>query len=389
MAVSSAELDLIEAHPDWLEQARQLSLSDTTMLADLTELNKLCGDASRAVVEMTTASRRAEGKLPDHWWLTSDAAQQATPYAVAELRAQRIHQSNPSAVHDVTCSIGTEVSALSSAGLTVIGTDLDLPRVRMARHNAPGGHYMVADALSPATSLHDAIIVADPARRSGGRRIAKPEDLLPPLPDLIDVWEGHEMAIKCAPGLDFTDWDGEVALASVNGGVKEACLYTKGLAQDGVTRSAWVLKGAGVGLAGYSVDHYHDAMNDECAVAAAGRYIIDPDGAVVRAGLVRHFAAAHGLWQLDEHIAHVTGDELPVGIAGFEVIEQVGLKQVRKALSAMDCGAAEILIRGVDASPDVLRKQWKLKGSRHLAVVVTRIGKKAVAFICHPRRIGV
>lgn len=388
MAVSCAELDLIADHPEWLEHARALPLTDDSMLADLTALQKLCGDAARAVVEMVTASRSTEGKLPAHWWLTSEAAQQATPYVVAQLRAKRLREFNPSAVHDVTCSIGTEVAALSAEGMFVHGTDLDISRIRMARHNAPGGHYAVADALTPASSLDDAVIVADPARRTGGRRIAKPEDLMPPLPDLIEVWDGHEMAIKCAPGLDFSEWNGEVAVTSVNGGVKEACLYSPGLAEAGVTRSAWVLRGHGVALDDYEVAHYHDGMSSECAVAGAGRYLIDPDGAIVRAGLVRHFASAHGLWQLDERIAHVTGDELPAGIAGFEVIEQVGLKQVRKTLAAMDCGAAEILVRGVDVSPDVLRKQWKLKGRQHLAVVISRIGKKAVAFVCHARTIG-
>ena len=141
-------------------------------------------------------------------------------------------------------------------------------------------------------------------------------------------------------------------------------------------------------LSAVNVQTYDDTMPDDIDVRAAGRYIIDPDGAIVRAGLVRHFAAAHGLWQLDERIAHLSGDALPQGIAGFEVIEQVSLKQVRKALAALDCGSVEILVRGVAVNPDALRKQWKLKGSRALAVVVTRIGRSATAFICQPRQIG-
>ncbi len=36
--------------------------------------------------------------------------------------------------------------------------------------------------------------------------------------------------MKCAPGLDFSQWPGLVSVASVNGNVKEACLYTPGLA---------------------------------------------------------------------------------------------------------------------------------------------------------------
>ena len=54
------------------------------------------------------------------------------------------------------------------------------------------------------------------------------------------------------------------------------------------------------------------------------------------------------------------------------------------ALAALDCGPLEILVRGLDVDPDRLRKKLKLRGSRPLSVVLTRIGRKGVAFICEP-----
>ena len=102
-----------------------------------------------------------------------------------------------------------------------------------------------------------------------------------------------------------------------------------------------------------------DAEPDDCPVAPAGRWIVDPDGAVVRAGLVRHYAARHGLWQLDPDIAYLSGDQLPDGVRGFEVLDELGYseKRLRQALSARDAGAVEILVRGVDVDPDALRQQ--------------------------------
>jgi hypothetical protein len=135
-----------------------------------------------------------------------------------------------------------------------------------------------------------------------------------------------------------------------------------------------------------------DAEPDDCAVAAAGRWIIDPDGAVVRAGLVRHYAARHGLWQLDPDIAYLSGDQLPDGVRGFEVIEQLSYseRRLRQALSSRNVGAAEILVRGVDVNPDELRIRLRLRGSQPISIVLTRIGSgaasRATAFICHPSR---
>lgn len=394
MSLSAAEVAAIAAHPEWLDEADQLALTKKSLIADSAHLRQHCGEFGRAVIEVAAARRSAVSKLPGDWIFSSEAAQQATPFVVALARARRLAHLGVEAVADVTCSIGTEVAAIDHEGLTVVGSDLDLARLAMARHNVGKNIFAQADALQPAFDAP--VIVADPARRSGGRRITNPEDLLPSLPALIAAWPDKELAIKCAPGLDFSEWSGEVAVTSVDGAVKEACLYTPGLAgvTDGqsVTRSAMVIqtvdKHRPLEFSAVDVQTYDDTMPDDVDVRAAGRYIIDPDGAIVRAGLVRHFAAAHGLWQLDERIAHVSGDVLPQGIAGFEVIEQVGLKQVRKALAALDCGSVEILVRGVDVNPDALRKQWKLKGSRALAVVVTRIGRSATAFICQPREIG-
>jgi hypothetical protein len=135
-----------------------------------------------------------------------------------------------------------------------------------------------------------------------------------------------------------------------------------------------------------------NAEPDDCAVAPAGRWIVDPDGAVVRAGLVRHYAARHGLWQLDTDIAYLSGEELPDGVRGFEVLDVLSYseRRLRQSLSARDVGAVEILVRGVHVDPDALRGRLRLRGSQRVSVVIARIGSgaasRATAFICRPSR---
>jgi hypothetical protein len=180
--------------------------------------------------------------------------------------------------------------------------------------------------------------------------------------------------------LGFT---GEIEVTSSAGGVREACLWSAGLADPGVTRRASILD---------TGEEITDTEPDDCVVAHAGRWIVDPDGAVVRAGLVRHYATRHGLWQLDPDIAYLSGDSLPTGVRGFEVLEELAYseRRLRQALSGRDVGAAEILVRGVDVDPDALRHRLRLRGSQQLSVVITRLGagaaSRATAFICRPSR---
>lgn len=316
------------------------------------------------------------------WLFTDEALQQATTAAVARHRAQRLAGR---VVHDATCSIGTELAALRGVADYAMGSDIDEVRLAMAGHNLGGQVPLCrADALHPIS--RDAVILVDPARRSGGRRRFDPRAYVPALDELAGVYRGRPTVVKCAPGIDFDavrqlGFDGEIEVTSAGRSVREACLWSPALAQPGVRRRASILDRGEV---------VTDAEPDDCGTGAPGRWIVDPDGAVVRAGLVRQYATRHGLWQLDPDIAYLTGDELPVGVRGFEVVERVPLREkvLRQTLSALDCGVVEILVRGVDVDPDVLRPKLRLSGGQSLAVVITRVGTgaaaRSVAFVCRP-----
>ncbi|MFD3461067.1 class I SAM-dependent methyltransferase [Nocardia fluminea] len=379
-----------------LAEVDRLELTTATHLRDIEQVRRSHGDRTAALIETVRLRRKAVAKLPaaGEWLFTDDALQQATPALVARHRAARLAGR---AVHDVTCSIGAELSELAAVCPAVIGSDLDDVRLAMAAHNLTtvplsatgggsdgirvGGRNIVlaeADALTPTT--RDTVIIADPARRADGRRTHDPAKLQPPLPDLLAAYAGRDIAVKSAPGLDFDrlGWDGEVEVVSLDGAVREACLWSPGLTEPGVTRRATVLDSRG------GATTLTDAAPDDIPVRAPGDWIIDPDGAVVRAGLVRHYAAKHGLWQLDPQIAYLTGDTVPTGMRGFRVEDRFELREktLRQELSRRDCGSLEILIRGVDVDPDALRKKLKQRGSTPYTLVITRIGRAGVVFLC-------
>lgn len=374
-----------------LETVSGLELSPSTMLADITETRSRYAPHDAALIETVRCRRRAHPKLRDAeaLLLTDDAVQQATASVVAAHRAAEIAQRFPaSVVHDLTCSIGAELRELVRVSdiQGVIGSDIDRLRLAMARANVPDATLLVADALTP-TSTAD-VLLADPARRSDAGRIFRLDQLTPPLFELLTTYPGRVLVVKCAPGLDHQmlrnrfGFDGEVQITSLDGGVREACLWSGPGVEPG--RRATVLRTRAAGTV--AVVEITDREADDVPAGEVGEWIVDPDGAIVRAGLVRHYAHRHGLWQLDPQIAYLTGDSVPEGARGFRVIEQTGVteKALRKALATLECGPLEILVRGLDVDPDRLRKKLKLKGSRPLSVVLTRIGRKGVAFICEP-----
>ncbi|BBY65946.1 S-adenosylmethionine-dependent methyltransferase [Mycolicibacterium helvum] len=361
-------------------------LTDASLLADVTAIRNRYTDRATALIETTLLRRKAVIKLGElgdvsGWLFTDDALQQATAAPVARHRAARLAGA---VVHDATCSIGTELAALRSTAAMLVGSDIDEVRLAMAHHNVPDVALCRADALRPVS--RDAVVLLDPARRSGGRRRFDPRDYVPPLDGLLDAYRGRATVVKCAPGIDFDavrqlGFDGEIEVTSAGGSVREACLWSAQLAEPGVRRRACVLDRDEV---------VTDADPDDCPAGPAGRWIVDPDGAVVRAGLVRHYAARHGLWQLDPDIAYLSGDHVPAGVRGFEVLDELPLrdKVLRRALSQHDCGQLEILVRGVDVDPDALRRRLRPAGHTSISLVITRIGsgagERTSVFLCRP-----
>ncbi|GAA2684233.1 MULTISPECIES: class I SAM-dependent methyltransferase [Actinosynnema] len=355
-----------------------LPLTDASRFADVAAARREAGEFFAAVLETLLLRRKAPSKVDFADGLyTDDALQQATAAPVARHRASRF--TGP--VHDLTCSIGAELAWLPEGS---IGSDLDPVRLAMARHNlGPDVGLALADALRPAS--RGVPLLADPARRdSAGRRTWRPSDFLPPLDGLAQACEGRDLAVKCAPGVDFAvaPWADEVEVVSLDGQVREACLWTRGLATPGVSRRATVLRTGGEPWT------LTDAEPDDCPVAEPGEWLVDPDGAVVRAGLVRHYAARFGLAQLDEHIAYLTGPVPPPGVRAFRVVEhgRYSEKALRSVLKAHDVGVLEILVRGLDVDPNPLRRKLKLIGSESMAVVLTRVGRSPVYLLARAER---
>ncbi|MBC7677552.1 MAG: methyltransferase domain-containing protein [Pseudorhodobacter sp.] len=307
------------------------------------------------------------------WW-TAVALGQSTPRQVAVHRARRFTGSTR--VLDVGCSVGGDLLPLAAVA-PVVGVDLDEARLLLARANADELGLEVSLVRADARTLSPVgDVFADPGRRAGGRRTFDPRAYSPPL-DTVLGWPTRALGVKVAPGIDHDALpdDLEVELVSLAGEVKEAVLWG-GAARRGHRRTATVLP-AGATLA--------DSGAPVPDVRPPGRFLLEPDGAVVRAHLVAEVAELVGGWLLDATIAYVAADAIvptPFG-TWFEVLESLpfGLKPLRERLRAYDAGMLVVKKRGTAVEPDVLRRQLKLTGSRGVTVGLTRSAGRQIAMV--------
>ncbi|MBO0845452.1 MAG: SAM-dependent methyltransferase, partial [Nocardioides sp.] len=288
----------------------------------------------------------------------------------------------PSVV-DLTCGIGGDLVAFARAGLTAAGIDLDPLHVEVARAN------LVALGLAGAVQVGDATTLdvtpfatayADPARRSGRGRSFHADDWIPPWTFVESLLTGRA-CVKAAPGIphSLVPEGAEAEWVSHRGEVKEAVLWSPALAT--AARRATV-----IGRSGLATLTEED--DGPAEVGGVGAYLYEPDGAVIRAGLVTAVAVGVRGHLLDCKIAYVSGDaayRTPFART-YRVREQLPYreKQLRAALRARGVGPLTIKKRGVDIAPEQLRKRLALRGDTPATIVLTRVSGQGTALLVEP-----
>ncbi|MFE5632801.1 SAM-dependent methyltransferase [Streptomyces sp. NPDC056543] len=317
-------------------------------------------------------------------YFTPNGVEQSTRATVGAYRAERLRGLGVRGVADLCGGIGGDALAFARAGIAVLAVDRDPLTAEVARANADALgladliEVRCADVTEIDTSPYDAVFV-DPARRGGRGRIFDPEAYSPPLSWAVEAARtAPHAALKIAPGIphEAVPEEAEAEWISDGGDVKEAVLW---FGTSPGTRRATLLP-SGASLTGRGLP--------DPAVRPVGRYLYEPDGAVIRAHLVAEVAEELGGGLIDETIAYITADALTPTpyAAAYEITDELpfNLKKLKALLREREVGTLTVKKRGSAVEPEEIRRRVKPKGPNAATVVLTRVAGAPTMLIGHP-----
>jgi SAM-dependent methyltransferase len=341
--------------------------------------------ASEAGAALEMARLRAQGvekfgAAAGRLFFTRDALEQASHPTVRAYRAGELRRLGVSSVMDACCGIGADSLAFAQAGLPVTGVDRDAVRVALARHNAAAlglaARFIEGDVCEGLPDADCAFF--DPARRdSAGKRIFAVERYEPPLATLRG-WAHHLVVTKLSPGVELAQlepYGGCVEFISVAGDLKEATLW----------RGAGMVGRRATLLTGEQFMHWEDG-GAHAEVGDPQAWLVEPDAALLRAGLVQDAAARFGGRLLDETIAYFTTTARPesLWLRSWAVLDWMPfhVKRLRAYLRERDVGQVTVKKRGSPVTPEELIPQLKLRGAESRVLVLTRLRGAPVVLVC-------
>ncbi len=398
-ATAMSRLEAVRAEPRWADQPDVVAAA-----------------ATQARLR-TRAATRFPG--PVRWW-TPDGLEQATRPVVAARHAARFVEAGVTRVLDLGCGVGSDALALAAAGLEVVAVDRDpqaLWALRATAHDralAMGIRRgdvteLIEDLLgeqsSARGSLADLGCFVDPARRREGSRVLAPAGWSPPWGWVRDLAERlPSTGAKVAPGIDHAvlPLGSQAEWTSVAGELLEAAVWWGPLRRGSATRVATVLGAADLrasparmGTEPVASSREGDpppghrptrppvdwAQLDDArgvpvpAVGPWGDWLVEPDPAVIRAGLVSVLAERLDGWLLDPRIAYISTSALPEpGLLGSAYAVRCEVPFARKQLRAWlrEHGYGNVVIkkRGINVVPEQLRAALRLDGGGPTATLV-------------------
>ncbi len=386
--VSHADVLLTPAGARLLDRLRGLTVTPGQALPLAAELRASYPPdlvAAALTQQALRAAARQKFSRADDMLFTRAGLEQASSELTAAHSALRF--AGLDLVADLCCGIGGNLTALAGAAGRVLAADTDLDALRFAGHNAAvyEGAADVALVCADARELLSGgprgapltAVFIDPARRAAGRR-RRAGDSEPPLGWCYTIaGQVPRVCIKAAPGLshDLVPAGWEAEFVATGRALKEALLWSPAFGTT--SRRATVLP-AGATLVA--------SPAERLPVADPGEYLLDPNPAVTRAGLVQELGRELGAWQLDPLTAFLSLDSsvsTPFART-LRVLDSLPWNEraAARRLRELGVGTVDIRRRGLAGDVELIRRRLRLRGDRTAIVVLTRRADRPWGLIC-------
>lgn len=320
----------------------------------------------RAALALHECRRLAAGKLPnaEQLWLTKTGLQQATAWQVARHKARRFPDTE--VVWDLCSGIGVDAAALLARGpVCCVDNDpamllrcqwnLECWQQQQAIDASANPQFETADVLH--RDLPNQLLHVDPDRRVGRTQAAKRLEQYTPDLEWMQrtVQSGRSGALKIGPASNFIQkFPGcEIELISLDGECREATVWFGDLAGPHSFRATCLPSGESISM---------DPLEAWCPQAdQPGKYLFDPDPAIVRSGLLDAAGEMGNLRRMDSQDEYLTGDVNPQSefVRAYLVEDCLpnNLRSVKKHLQGRGSVDYEVKCRRLKVDANRIQKQ--------------------------------
>jgi hypothetical protein len=365
------------------------------------------------LVEQAELRRRATAKFthPEEMFFTRVGLEQSTDewiaaykanrlYVAASLRSQirrgedannppnklRLSVDSPSKILDLCCGIGGDLIALATTSHT-IGFDRDPIAAHFAQLNAKT-EVRPDDVTTIDLTDCDAWHI-DPDRRPTGKRTTSLDHCAPDRAAIEQMLARNpNAAIKLAPATKLpSEWleRCELEWISRDGECKQLVAWHGTLALTPNQHRAAIIRSSPMacGLAPRTII---GQPNHPLPIAKApAQFIFDVDPAVLAAHLTGTLASEHQLSALGPTPTYLTGPN-PIkddALHCFEVREILPFRprDLAAYLRQRNIGKLEIKKRGVDITPETLRRNLKLHGPNTATLLLCKVATRPTAIL--------
>ena len=381
---------LLTTHGEALMSEARHRLDAGEAVLRVSEVLRREHDPASVALVITQVELRAQARNKfadaDRLVFTREGLEQATSDPIAAHRARRYEPFGR--IIDLCCGIGGDLMALAAlpGDRSLVAVDLDAVHLLLARHNvgvvAPDANLTVIEdnVRNVDITASDAVFI-DPARRDTRGRLGGVSSE-PPLAWAIGLADrAAGVGIKTAPGIphELVPDDWELETIALGNELKEAVLWSPALASS--RRTATIIDDWGT-------HQLRPVTGDPVTVVepAPDTWLLDPNPAVTRAGLVEDLARSVGASKIDDEIGFLVADhpvESPFARA-LPIIDAMPWheKRLKKRLQDLGAGPIDVRRRGLAGDVAAITKRLRGKGDRRMIVAMTRYRGEPWAILC-------